>query len=557
MEMTIEQRRALALAEARMRAAELEDVGALEAMTRGAAQGATFGFSDELAGIGANSPLPGSAAGKTTLGAWGAPDVLAGGLKMLMQNIAPQFFGAPKEDAYRAERDRIRAGNETAKEERPYSYMGGQAIGAVAGSAPLAPISQGASFASTIGRGTAIGSLLGAAQGAGEAAESSDVPKEVLDGAKTGALLGAAFPFVTEGLKRIITPVRMPPERQVLADKLAKEGIDLTAGQKTGSKPLQYLESTLGDMPGAGAKSAEVQRRQLQQYTEAALRRVGSNAKLATPEALDDAYRALGQQFDDLAARNTLQIDKKFALDVGRAAKEYVELVPQSQRAPVVGGIVDDIISLSRENGGKLPGEFYQSLRSRLDKAARGTGDVQLAGFLRSMRNALDDGMQRSIPPTSGDAAAWRIARKQYKNFLAIEKAATGAGEMAAEGFISPAQLRNAVVNQGRRAYAKGDGDLADLARAGTLLNPLPNSGTAPRAWAQGLLTGGGIMTGDPYMAAASVAAPALLGRTLMSRPMQAYLGNQIAGAGVSPATDAALQLLLGAPARQIAISRD
>jgi hypothetical protein len=539
------------------RAAEPEDVGVAEAMTRGAAQGSTFGFSDELAGVGANSPLPGSAAGKTTLGAMGAPDVLAGGLKTLMQRIAPHMFGEPKNDDYTAERDRVRAGNKNAQEQRPYSYLGGQAAGSILSSAPAASLLSGGSLASNVTRGTVIGGGLGAAQGAGEADEMDSVLKEAYDAAKAGAVTGAAVPLAIAGGRRLVSPIRAPAERAPLVNVLQKEGIDLTAGQRTSSRPLQYIESTLGDMPGAGGAASEVQRRQGQQYTQAVLKRVGSNAKLATPDALDDAYKVIGQQFDDLAARNTLQIDKKFALDVGRTVKEYVELVNPSQRAPVVGGIVEDIISMSRENGGKIPGELYQSLRSRLDRAARGTKDPELGGFLRSMRDALDGGMQRSIPPTSGDAAAWRIARKQYRNFLAIEKAATGAGEKAAEGYISPALLRGAVKDQGRRAYARGQGDLAELARAGVLLNPLPNSGTAPRAWVQGLMTGGGIMTGDPYAAAASIAAPALLGRTLMSRPIQSYLGNQIAGAGVSPATDSALQLLLGAPARQLAISRD
>src|SRR5438270_771317 len=86
-------------------------------------------------------------------------------------------------------------------------------------------------------------------------------------------------------------------------------------------------------------------------------------------------------------------------------------------------------------------------------------------------------------PPAAADAAAWNEARGQWRNWKAIERASTGAGSATAEGYLSPSQLRTAVVGQGRGAYARGEGDLAELARAGeAVLRPLPQSGTAPRA---------------------------------------------------------------------------
>ena len=108
----------------------------------------------------------------------------------------------------------------------------------------------------------------------------------------------------------------------------------------------------------------------------------------------------------------------------------------------------------------------------------------------------------------------------------------TGAGSAVAEGLISPSQLRNAVVQQDRRGYARGHGDFSDLARAAeAIMKPLPQSGTAPRQFFQRLASGigavlGGATAGLPG-AAAGFAAPAAAGRLLMSRPVQAYLGNQ------------------------------
>lgn len=531
-----------------------QGIGAAEAATRGAAQGVTFGFADEMAGAAAASPLPWSTAGRTTFGSFSAPDVIAGGARLLANKLG---FGSGGSEAYTAERDRVRAGNEAAANERPYSYAGGQIAGALVGSAPLGgAVGQGASLMGNVARGGATGAALGAVQGAGEADELANVPKSAATGAGVGLLVGGAVPAAIAGAQRVVSPMRVAPERQALVDALRREGVDLTAGQRTGSKPLMWAESTFGDMPGAGGKAAEIQNRQGQQFTQAIMRRAGSNDALATPDAMNAAFNRLGQQFDDLASRNTLRMDAQFAQDMGDAVRDYVGLVAPSQRAPIVDKIVDDVVQFAR-NGGAVDGAAYQNLRSRLERAARGSSDGDLSRVLRSIRGALDDAMERSIPATSPDKGAWSDVRRQYRNLIPIEKAATGAGERAAEGYISPAQLRNAVVNQGRRNYARGQGDLAELARAGTVMNPLPNSGTAPRSWMQGLAGGAGVMSGDPATFMAGVAGPALLGRALMSRPVQGYLGNQVAARPLDPQVQRLIEVLLGAPSRQLAISHD
>jgi hypothetical protein len=195
-------------------------------------------------------------------------------------------------------------------------------------------------------------------------------------------------------------------------------------------------------------------------------------------------------------------------------------------------------------------------MTSRLARQARqARNDPQLQDALQGLRDSLDDAFERTLT-TSGntaDAAALREARNQYRNLLVLEKAATGAGSATAEGLLSPSQLRGAVVQQNRRNYARGNGDFADIARAGeAVLRPLPQSGTAPRQNMQhvlqllGTIVGGGAgAAGGPAGAitgaAAGLAAPALAGRVLMSRPVQAYLGNQALRPGAPDTTPRAL----------------
>jgi hypothetical protein len=163
-----------------------------------------------------------------------------------------------------------------------------------------------------------------------------------------------------------------------------------------------------------------------------------------------------------------------------------------------------------------MPGPQYQEMRSRLSRQSKSlrNSDPTLSEALRDMRNALDNAMERSIPAGSGDAALWRQARREYGAQKTIEKAASRAGEATAEGQIVPANLRNAVSAENRGAYARGEGDFSELARAGSgVMAPLPNSGTGQR----NLLTD---IAKLPFTATA--------GRLVTSRPAQAYLGNQV-----------------------------
>lgn len=354
-----------------------------------------------------------------------------------------------------------------------------------------------------------------------------------------------AAPLALAAGGRVITPLPASATRAEAVATLRGEGVDLTAGQATGSKPLQWFESALGDIPGSGRRAAATTERQAEQFTAAALRRAGEDAPRATPEVIDRALSRIGQQFDDLAARNHVVMDRQLDNQLRAIENEYRSMVGPSQRAPIVENVLGDIIDAAASNGNRLDGAAYQAMRSRLDKAARGArADPQLSEALFGIRNALDDAMGRSIQvramatgQSPRDWRLWQEARQQYRNMLVIEKAATGAGENTALGLISPSALRNATVQQGRRAYARGDGGFADLARAGeAVMKPLPNSGTAPRAYAQAIpaaiggLFGGliGNMPGAAAGAAAALAGPPLLGRLLMSNPVQGYLRNQL-----------------------------
>jgi hypothetical protein len=302
------------------------------------------------------------------------------------------------------------------------------------------------------------------------------------------------------------------------------------------------MESALGDTIGSGGPAARTMENQAEQFTSAALRRAGIDARRATPDVIDNAFTRIGNDFEAIGQRNSVIADRRLGADLTRVEREYNNVVSPSNRAPVIANTARDIGDMMAQNGGTLTGQQYNAITSRLARQARNAQtDPQLREALQGLRGVLDDAMERSMfrSGNSADLQLLRQARNQYRNMIVLEKAATGAGSNAAEGLISPSQLRNAVVQQGRRAYGRGQGDFAELARAGeALLKPLPQSGTSPRNNVTQLLNtlgavvGGGAGSaagpaGTALGALAGLAAPAVAGRALLSRPVQAYLGNQ------------------------------
>lgn len=380
-----------------------------------------------------------------------------------------------------------------------------------------------------------------ASEAAGQATEGTSLEPYARVAA---ALVAPAVPALAS---RAISPFggAISPQRQAAIDALEAEGVPLTAGQKTGSTSLRYMESELG-----GNTAAALMEDQANAFTNAAMQRAGAQGLATTDNMAANADR-LGQGFRDISARNTLTADGPLLRDMLSTLNEYNAVLPSEQKR-ILGNIASDIGERIKAGGGTMSGTDYQTIRSRLGKLshnARNT-DTNLSEAYRGLRNSLDNAMARSVSPE--DAAEWARLRQQYGNMKVLEKAATGAGEGAALGTISPAKLRQAAVAGRQGQYARGTGDFDELARSGqAVMTPLPNSGTAGRLRAQnigaGVLAGGGALAGGLPGMIAGMVAPRVAGAALMSRPVQAYLANQVAPnmSAIDPRTLSVIQSLI------------
>lgn len=384
---------------------------------------------------------------------------------------------------------------------------------------------------------TAVTAALGS-EAAGQATEGTKLEPFARVG---GAVAGGQVPRTAlRTASRAISPFPTSPERQQFAQTLRAEGVEPSAGQVTGSKALKIAESELGDAPGAGGRGTAHTEETGRQFMDAALRRAHLQRQ-AGEQITDTIHRGFnerGIEFDRLSRGNDATLDRQFAIRILDAQDEYNQLSANS--LPAVERTIDHIMQMIARNG-TMSGDEYAALRSRMEFQRRAVkNDPQFNIAMSGIRQAMDDAMERSIARNNpGDLGAWREVRNDYRNLLVLERAAAGPGEQAAQGMLTPARLRQSVVaQQGRRDYARGQGDYADLARAGeAILTPLPSSQTAARSWIHAvpaaLGAGAGALHGGSAEALggafAGALAPGAVGRAIWDPRMQRYLQNQAA----------------------------
>jgi hypothetical protein len=364
-----------------------------------------------------------------------------------------------------------------------------------------------------------------------------------------GALAG---PSAANVARAAVTPNPADVARVQAAQRLRQEGVPVTAGQVTGSEALKYREVM-------DPRTSQVLADQNQAFTQAVLRRIGADADRATPAVMEAAKTRAGKLFDDAISGVQLTATRDEARDAIKVVRDYTNAAA-GPTSPIIRNTANRVINSARKRE-PIPGQLYKEWRSQLSKLTV-SGDTQLANAAKDMIDVLDNAMESSVAAL-GQAervAMYSNARRNWQDYLAIETVASRAGEEAAAGIISPQNLRNAVVQQGKRPYVLGKRELGELARAGaTVTGRLPQTGAFPRVVdvpaGSGLGTAAGAatfgLTGDAALAAqigtSAATLPTLRNYAVGSPLGQAYLSNQL----VTGRTPSAAALFPGAVAMQ------
>lgn len=339
-----------------------------------------------------------------------------------------------------------------------------------------------------------------------------------------GLIAGAGVPLAASVGRGLVSPAtnRNTPQQGRLVAAAGAEGIPLTPAQTTGSRGMQGLEGVLATTPGPSGPTHRFLQGQREQFNRAVLDRAGVTATDASPDTLQRAFQNIGQTFDDLATRTTLNIDPRFAADVQRVAADYGRRL-ETNVAPVFQSYLDDLAPLVQAAvtpgaGSQVAGDVYARIYTGLNTTARTARDPALRRALNGLVDAFDDALERS---TSGALRQeWQTARREYQALMTVDRAMQGGTQAdRAAGNIPFNALRQAVVSSDRPGFSRGRGQLNELSRIGDLIGQrLPSSGTSEREAVLNLLKW-------PVMGGMNV-----LARGYFSGPGRAYLTNQLAG---------------------------
>lgn len=375
---------------------------------------------------------------------------------------------------------------------------------------------------------------------------------DATDNAGYGLAASLALPTGASALKAVgrkaITPFpsQLSPNEQRLAQAAQDMGIKLTPGQVTGSPALRTMESTFAQLPltskTQGAKYAD----QRTAFNRGVLEKAGIYADDASPEVLEKSFRAIGKEFDDLAANTTIKPDQQLVDELAGVTDKYGRRLT-SDVARVFDSYMDDFTKMqsSMQKPGasvEIAGTEYQNLSSDIKRRARKAGsNPDLKEALLAFSGKLDDALERSAGPEL--RGAWKDVRNRYRNMLTVDSAmgVGNQGERSAAN-IPFSGLRTAVKGMDKSGYARGRGDLNQASRVADFLgSAIPaDSGTARRGLMQNLLQGAPLGAGATYsmmggspVVGAGIAAGSVLGPKAVqlgydTPAVQAYLKNQM-----------------------------
>lgn len=363
-----------------------------------------------------------------------------------------------------------------------------------------------------------------------------------LGGAETGVLGGVAGGMLGRtafnGVGRLIAPSGGE------LGTLYENGVRPTIGQRfanTGwvGKGINTAEQAAQSIPGLGAlvyRARNIPREQFQIGAfNNALSDIGDQLPKGMKPGTDPhAYmqNAFDREYDAARSGMRFAADPQYQQDMQQFGQTLSSGVLNGDQAGRVQKIINTAVD-SRLRNGQLSGDAYKAAASEISAASRklAKSDPLMADALHGYTSIMDGAARRNSSPE----AVTRLdnADRGYAKAVRIEDAAArrggDTGEFTPTGFDSAVQKASGGVRS--REYLRGDALMSDYANAGkSLVDTLPNSGTAERLFTGQLAAGGPATTAAGYL----LGMPALLKAGVALAP---YLpgGNAVTTRILSP----------------------
>lgn len=335
-----------------------------------------------------------------------------------------------------------------------------------------------------------------------------------------GGLLGGFAPGAAKlaGSARVPT-AGMNGESAKLAQGLIDEGIPVFPGQ-VGSKASKIAYDAVSKLPFMGRAARD---QQLQAFNSAVARTFGEDATHITPEVMSRAKARIGNDFNEVFARNNINADSQLLNDLGDIQLRATTNLTDAQ-ANDVGKAISSILNEASKDGGVLSGRKYHAFTSKGGALQNLTSnaDPNIKHYAGQVREAIDDAFTRHA--SEEDVARLLKAKQQYRAMKVVQDLVP----KAQGGNISPALLLGRVMQNDKQMAYTGGGKLGMLARGGQeFLKEIPGSQTPERQMLYGAL--GTIGGGAAYMSPQVIAPAAAVWAG--SRGIKALLESKKLGA--------------------------
>lgn len=502
------------------------------------AQGATFGFSDEL-----EAGLRSAATAQKDFGMTG----LAAGLTPTKKEKAGTYLPTfeekqplPKKDIFdqmglrtqEVSEDFVPASvikkqlDAQSKEfERQNPYLAG-GLEIAGGFLTPAMALKGATTAGTIGKNIIGGAATGALGGAGRAESGNR-----LEGALQGGALGGAFGGALSTIGSAIAPTLQKGARE-----LQKKGVTLTPGQAFGGK-LDDVEQAAGNLIGSiGKRRNENLIKFNESVINSALKPLGKKISVVddVQGAVGKAQQLISNSYDEVLPKLTLKANDKLKKDMKNilTSDRFKNMSPALKKE--FNKEVNNIFSRLGVKGksGQTLKDIQTDINSLVQDFSTQGGSFGTYGrALGEVKDLFNEALKTQNPKFSKKLAD---INKSYSNLKRVQDASAKINTTK-EAF-SPNQLlmaaRKGDVTKGKSKTAAGEAIMQREAKqAGILGDTVADSGTTMRLLTNLGLLGGGGAIGIP----ASVLALPAASYLLYSKPGQAIFNKWISQRSRTP----------------------
>ncbi len=292
--------------------------------------------------------------------------------------------------------------------------------------------------------------------------------------AAVSAALPAGVKLGGELTKRAFTPMmeKLDPVKQGLLKLAQEHNIPVTVDQLTDSAVGKFMLGMMNKLPFTGR--ADVEAKQQSQFNKAVAKLIGQGDKDNPMDAFAAYKKASEYGYNELKARNNLQLEPWHVDALGDSIKNYAQTgVSRTMQADLksLKDLQKQIVN-NTDASGLMTGAKYKELRSRIGAYRQAEADPGMKQAYKEFQSVLDNAFKSGL--SGEDAVLLGTLDRHYANAKTLSKAITSDKSQDFDyrrlGQVTSAQTKDNTGPRGAVVFGEGTPDqkqMAGLSRLG------------------------------------------------------------------------------------------